>query len=159
MATDGELAALARQLIDANHYLTLGTADETGRPWTTPVYFTAHGYHEFYWVSSPDAAHSRNIARRPEISAVIFDSHARIGAAEAVYLVARAEAVPDAELERAAELFRQGPPQLAEFTPDLLTAPAPFRLYRARVDEHSVLIRGGDPAYDNEVDARRTVHP
>jgi nitroimidazol reductase NimA-like FMN-containing flavoprotein (pyridoxamine 5'-phosphate oxidase superfamily) len=35
-------ASLARDVIDANQYLVLGTADPDGRPWTTPVYFAHH---------------------------------------------------------------------------------------------------------------------
>ena len=30
------------------------------------LYFAHLGFTEFYWVSSPDAAHSRNIAVRPD---------------------------------------------------------------------------------------------
>ena len=33
------MSAGARTIIDANLYMTLGTADETGRPWASPVYF------------------------------------------------------------------------------------------------------------------------
>jgi nitroimidazol reductase NimA-like FMN-containing flavoprotein (pyridoxamine 5'-phosphate oxidase superfamily) len=61
-------AAIAREIIDANLYMVLGTADETGRPWASPVYYAVAGYREFYWVSSPGATHSRNIAGRPEVS-------------------------------------------------------------------------------------------
>jgi hypothetical protein len=38
------------------------------------VYFATADYAEFYWVSARDAAHSRNIAQRPQMSLVIFDS-------------------------------------------------------------------------------------
>jgi hypothetical protein len=37
--THDDLAAHARAIIDANLYLTLGTADPDGRPWTSLVYF------------------------------------------------------------------------------------------------------------------------
>ena len=57
-----DLGAMARSIIDSNLYLTLGTADENGRPWVSPVYYAPEGYTEFYWVSSPEATHSRNIA-------------------------------------------------------------------------------------------------
>ena len=40
---------------------------------------------------------------------------------------------------------------------DELTAPAAFRLYRARAVEHSILIRGSDPVYGRGADARMTV--
>jgi predicted pyridoxine 5'-phosphate oxidase superfamily flavin-nucleotide-binding protein len=33
--THDDLAAHARAIIDANRYLTLGTADGDGRPWTS----------------------------------------------------------------------------------------------------------------------------
>ena len=69
-----DLDAHARALIDANLYVTLGTADANGTPWVSPVYFATADYTEFYWTSANEAAHSRNIARRPQISMVIFDS-------------------------------------------------------------------------------------
>lgn len=35
--TPQDLDAVAREIIDANLYMTLGTADETGRPWVSPT--------------------------------------------------------------------------------------------------------------------------
>ena len=52
---------VARTIIDSNLYVTLGTADENGRPWVSPVWYASAGYAEFYWVSSPEARHSRNL--------------------------------------------------------------------------------------------------
>ena len=48
-----DLGAVARAIIDSNLYMTLGTADENGRPWMSPVYYTPERNAEFYWVSSP----------------------------------------------------------------------------------------------------------
>jgi nitroimidazol reductase NimA-like FMN-containing flavoprotein (pyridoxamine 5'-phosphate oxidase superfamily) len=62
--TEDDLGAVARAIIDANLYVVLGTADETGRPWVSPVYYASMNYLEFYWVSSPEARHSRNLATR-----------------------------------------------------------------------------------------------
>jgi len=72
--THDELMAHARVIIEANLYLTLGTADSDGRPWTSPVYFAPAADREFYWVSDTDARHSRHLAERPQVSMVIFDS-------------------------------------------------------------------------------------
>ena len=69
-----ELAAFAKTIIDANRYMAIGTADESGQPWVTPVWFAHEGYREFVWVSKPGAQHSRNIAARPQVAIVIFDS-------------------------------------------------------------------------------------
>jgi Pyridoxamine 5'-phosphate oxidase len=70
--------------------MTLGTADETGRPWASPVYFAHADYREFVWVSKPGARHSRNIAARPEVGIVVFDSHAPIETGGGVYMSATA---------------------------------------------------------------------
>ena len=64
--------------------MTLGTADESGRPWVSPVWFAHSGYREFFWVSSPDARHSINLAARPEVGIVMFDSQVSPAEAEAV---------------------------------------------------------------------------
>lgn len=135
----------ARRIVAANNYLTLATADRDGRPWASPVYYTPEGGTDFYWVSRPTSRHSRNIAERPEVAIVIYDTTVPIGAAEAVYLTARAERVDDAGLDRAAEIFRGRRPELAPFTADRLRAPDGLRLYRARVLEASVLLNDGGP--------------
>jgi nitroimidazol reductase NimA-like FMN-containing flavoprotein (pyridoxamine 5'-phosphate oxidase superfamily) len=74
MPSPTRLSAIAQDVIDRNRYLTLATADQTGQPWASPVWYAHTGYKEFFWVSSPDARHSRNIAARPQVSIVIFDS-------------------------------------------------------------------------------------
>ena len=66
-----DLAAHARAIIDANLYLTLGTTDQDGYPWTSPVYF-APGDREFYWMSATDARHSRHVAARHQVSVVAW---------------------------------------------------------------------------------------
>ena len=136
----------ARAIVAANNYLTLATADRDGRPWASPVYYTPDGDTDFYWVSRPESRHSRNIAERPEVGIVIYDTQVPIGAAEAVYLTARAEAVGDADLDRCAEIFRRRYPEdLASFTPERLRPPHELRLYRARVVDASVLLNDGGP--------------
>jgi len=65
--SDADHAAIARAIVDANVYMTLGTADAEGRPWVSPVFFAASGYRDYYWISSPDARHSRNLAGRESL--------------------------------------------------------------------------------------------
>ena len=84
-----ELAGFAKKIIDSNRYMAIGTADESGQPWVTPVWFAHEGYREFVWVSKPGAQHSRNIAARPQVAIVIFDSQVAPGSAQAVYMTAR----------------------------------------------------------------------
>ncbi|HEY0538927.1 MAG TPA: pyridoxamine 5'-phosphate oxidase family protein [Actinoallomurus sp.] len=152
-----ELAGVARDVIADNVYLSLGTADASGDPWVSPVYYTAHGHTDFYWVSSPDALHSRNIARRPQVSMAIYDSHSPVGGAEAVYMTALAAQVADEDLTDAAAIYNGRLPEAKRFELGELLSPALLRLYRATVTEHSVLIRGGDPDYGRGADSRMTV--
>jgi pyridoxine/pyridoxamine 5'-phosphate oxidase len=125
------------EIIAANRYMTLATADADGVPWASPVWFATEDERSFYWVSDPDARHSRNIAQRPEIALVIFDSTVTPGEARAVYMAARAEQVDPSGIDvfnRCSEA--QG---LEVWTAANVTAPAKHRLYRATVSERYVL--------------------
>jgi nitroimidazol reductase NimA-like FMN-containing flavoprotein (pyridoxamine 5'-phosphate oxidase superfamily) len=135
----------ARRIVDANSYLTLATADRDGRPWATPVYYTPDycppdGGTDFYWVSRPESRHSRNLAERPDVGIVIFNSQVPLLSGEAVYLRAHAEQIGEAELERCTEIFRSWLPELESFEANRLRAPEPLRLYRARAVEASVIL-------------------
>jgi hypothetical protein len=123
----------------------------------TPVYFSPDGYVDMYWISSPEAQHSRNLAVRPEVGIVVFDSQVAVGAAEAVYMRAHAQEVPEPTDEACAVAFRPRFEGVQAFTPHELRAPAALRLYRATAAEHSVLIRGSDPVWGRGLDARLPV--
>jgi hypothetical protein len=149
-----DLVDRVRNVIDANAYMVLGTADASGRPWVSPVFYAADEYRDLYWISSPDVTHSRNIAVRPDVSIVIFDSRAAVGtgAAGAVYMAANATEIPQAELDETLA----GAPSFArhggrDFSPLDLRPPAPYRLYRATVTERSVLCprAPGEPCADH----------
>src|ERR1700748_1372522 len=77
MSTPDPAAQTARDIIEASRYLVLATADATGRPWSSPVYFAHIGFTEFFWVSSPEVTHSRNIAVRPEVGRPARSPHPR----------------------------------------------------------------------------------
>src|SRR3712207_1910713 len=100
-----DLRATAMAIIDSNFYMTLGTADENGRPWVSPMCYAPEGYAKFYWVSSPEAAHSRNLAVRPEVSIVIFDSRTPVGSGQGVYVSAVAEELTGTDLDRGIAIF------------------------------------------------------
>jgi hypothetical protein len=154
-----ELDATARRVIDANHYMTLGTRDPSGGPRLSPVYYTAARYTDFYWLSSPAARHSRNVADRPEVELVIFDSSARVGEAEAVYLSATARPIRDDELEAVCpEAFRTTA-GARRFAPDELRGPAPLRLYVAHTTAWEVHVAGSDPFHGRGVDTRQGADP
>jgi nitroimidazol reductase NimA-like FMN-containing flavoprotein (pyridoxamine 5'-phosphate oxidase superfamily) len=134
-------AERARAIIDANAYLTLATADEAGRPWASPVWFAHDAFRELVWVSRPGARHSQNIAVRPEVGIVLFDSTVPIGTGTAVYIEAAAEAAAPADIERRVATFSKR--SLAQggvaWSADDVTGDSPFRLYLARATTHYVL--------------------
>jgi hypothetical protein len=148
-----DLGALARTIIDSNMYMVLGTVDESGQPWVTPVYYASARYREFYWVSSPEVRHSRNIAARPQISIVIFDSRVPIGTGQGVYMSAIAEELTGADLDRGIDIFSRS--SLAhgghEWKREDVGESTLYRLYRATTSEHWVLDPVGRPDHRTPV--------
>ena len=154
-----ELADVARSVIDANRYMALGTVDEEGHPWVTPVWFASEDYRSFHWVSSPDAKHSRNLAAEPRVAIAIFDSSVPVGGAQAVYMKGAAQELTGAELERGIAIFDRVSRldhgrayALADVRESAL-----IRLYRASVSEHWVLIPGRDPDRGSGIDRSERV--
>ncbi len=140
-------SAIARSIIDTNLYMVLGTADEAGHPWVSPVYYAVDEYRDFYWVSSPHATHSRNIAVRPEISIVVFDSAVPIGTGQGVYMSAVAGEVLAAELVRGIDIFSRRSLSHGgeEWTVQDVQRNDSLRLFRATASAHSMLARDDRP--------------
>ena len=138
--TADAIAVHARDLLDANAYLTLGTVDAGGRPWTSPVYFAASGLREFYWTSEADAEHSRNLAERPHVSLVVFDSSVPPYHGRALYAVGTAGELRGDDLERGLRVF-PGPRERGGTTVTLddVTGASAYRLYRATASDLWVL--------------------
>jgi nitroimidazol reductase NimA-like FMN-containing flavoprotein (pyridoxamine 5'-phosphate oxidase superfamily) len=147
---------IARAILDAGIYVVLATADSDGVPWASPVWFAKEGYRELYWVSYPGARHSQNIAVRPQIAIVVFDSTVPPGTGQGVYMTATAEQLTDAAaIEHGIGVFsrksvRQGAEE--EWRADRVTGEARLRLYRANVHEYSIL--DPDVPFDVRVDVR-----
>lgn len=147
MSAVGPAARTVADIIEANRYLVLATADATGRPWSSPVYFAHIGFTEFFWVSSPDVTHSRNIAVRPEVGIVVFDSRAAIATGQGVYMSAIATLLEDGETAPGIKAFSRrsvahgGP----EWTSKDVLPGVGIRLYRATADSHWILANDGRP--------------
>jgi hypothetical protein len=134
--------AKARAIVDANSYLTLATADAAGVPWASPVWFAPASYREYLWVSRPGARHSQNIAVRPQVGIVIFDSTVPIGTGNGVYMAALAKEVrAEDEVARGLTVFSER--SLSQggrrWTPEDVGVAGRVRLYRAHASEQYVL--------------------
>ena len=141
MNQTADLRADAMTILAANCYLVLATADPTGLPWASPVWYASADHREFFWVSKPGARHSNNIATRPEIGIVIFDSQQPPGTGQAVYVSAIAEQVPDEDLDRGIAIYAQASQAqaLSVWSREDVEAPARHRLYHATAVEHFIL--------------------
>jgi nitroimidazol reductase NimA-like FMN-containing flavoprotein (pyridoxamine 5'-phosphate oxidase superfamily) len=140
MSGGEEHETVARKVIDSNQFMTIATADGEGVPWVSPVWFASEEHREFFWVSDPEARHSTNIAARPRVAIVIFDSH-EAGGWRAVYFSATAGEVAGADLMRGMEVYNRRSVDwgLREWTEDEVRAPAKHRLFCATASEHFVL--------------------
>ncbi|MBN1528161.1 MAG: pyridoxamine 5'-phosphate oxidase family protein [Thermoleophilaceae bacterium] len=119
-----------RELLASIRYMTLATVGADGRPWASPVWYAAPAPSELLWVSQPGARHSRNIANRPEVAIVIFDSTVPNEDAQAVYMEATASQTGEGvERLSAASVSAGGEP----WTAAEVTGSAKHRLYRADV--------------------------
>ena len=135
-----DVREVARGIVDANRFMVLGTADRSGVPWVSPVWYAYAEYHEFFWVSRPESRHSRNLTVRPELAIVIFDSH-RPGGWQAVYMSASAEEVDGDDADEGIGIFnsRSVEQGLREWTADDVSPSSRHRLYRAIASEQFVL--------------------
>src|SRR3954465_5899545 len=131
----------ARQIIDANLYMVIATADPSGQPWASPVYFAHSGYREFFWISQPDATHSVNLRDRRDVGIVIFDSSVPINTGQGVYISGVARELPAHETAEGIAIFSQRSEQHGgeEVTVDDVSPPARHRLYQATAEAHYVL--------------------
>lgn len=134
------LSAHAQSLVDSIAYVTIGSINDDGTPWTSPVYFTADGLRDFYWTSSQTSQHSRNVEARPAVSLVVFDSTVPAYHGRALYGSAIAEIVDGDELAHGLQVY-PGPEERggSQLTLDDVTGESPYRLYRARATDVWVL--------------------
>lgn len=141
MTTDTEPREAFETIVRASSYMTLATADPNGLPWASPVWFATTDLREFFWVSSPDARHSQNLAARPKFAISIFDSHQPPYSGQGVYISAVGETVPESEIDAGLEVYSGVSRQrgLPEWDRSKVMSPAKHRLYRATATELFVL--------------------
>jgi nitroimidazol reductase NimA-like FMN-containing flavoprotein (pyridoxamine 5'-phosphate oxidase superfamily) len=133
--------ALAREIIDQGLYMVVATADSSGQPWASPVYYAPSQYRDFYWVSEPEATHSVNLRDRREVGIVIFDSSVRIGQGQGVYVLGVARELPAHETAEGIEIFskRSAGHGGVEWSVEDVSPPARHRLYQATAEAIYVL--------------------
>ena len=133
--------ALARGIIDKSLYMVVSTADQSGQPWASPVYFAHSDYRDFFWISQPDATHSENLRERREVGIAIFDSSQSIETGEGAYVLGVARELPAHETAEGIEIFskRSVTHGGEEISAEDVSPPARHRLYQATAEAIYVL--------------------
>jgi uncharacterized protein YhbP (UPF0306 family) len=139
----------AEEILDANRYMTISTVDAGGTPWISPVWF-AFDSGAVYWVSYTHRRHSRNIAERPQVAIVVYDSSVTPGEAKAVYMEATAALLEGGDRLPALEVYSRRSVEhgLDPFTLEDVERENGLRLYGAQVTARWTL-----DDRDNRVDA------
>jgi hypothetical protein len=128
------LVQLARRTLERIPNASLATVLPDGRPWNSPLYVAFDAQLSFYWSSHLDALHSKNIAARPDILLVVFDSTALDQNGHGVYLRGTAQELNDgAAIDKAlaclATRKQEAPKPSADFVD-----PHPRRVYEAVIE-------------------------
>ena len=55
MTASDDPRTMFETVVRANQYMVLATADESGLPWVSPVWFATDNFISFLWLSSPSA--------------------------------------------------------------------------------------------------------
>jgi len=140
------------RILAANRYCVLGTADQAGTPWVTPVFFAPLGADQLCWVSSPNSRHSNNIAGRSTIAITVYDSTVPVGGAEAAYFDAEAAGAGPDQVEAALAALNARLPSDKQLSLSDLVPAGPMTVYQATIRRRYLLVRGGNPELRNVLD-------
>lgn len=123
---------LAQKIIRENLYITIATAMK-GKPWISPVYFACDKLN-FYWSSSKHSTHSTNIRKNSSAAAVIFNSGAKEGTGNALYMTGIASEVSGKEIGRGLDLLWERSGMKSKYfkgmKPADYTGSSPVRIYK-----------------------------
>ena len=126
-----------RRLLDESHFMSLATASKNAVPWGSPIFFGVDEDLVFYWLSSPEAQHSKNIHANPLAFITIYDSTRRDWDGFGVYFSTRAEKIDETDLDALAKAhetcFKKAGRSLVD--PSVYTGDYPRKYYRATVEE------------------------
>ncbi|MCB9988951.1 MAG: hypothetical protein H6868_06405 [Rhodospirillales bacterium] len=122
----------AELIINTIEYLTIATVCPDGTPWNSPVYTSFDENLNFHWKSWTENQHSRNIGAGATVFTVIYDSRAKAGEGEGVFMKGFARplmAEDEAEIRHAYDLSVRRAGRSAS-TCDSLIEGNPRRVYK-----------------------------
>ena len=135
--------AVVDRVLAAKRYLVLGTADQAGKPWVSPVFFARLGHDRVCWVSSPESRHSRNIADRAAIAITVFDSTVEVGQRRRPTSTPK-RASDSGKKETLVQALNARLPRGKLLSLEDVQPRGPLVIYRADLLHRFVLVRGGN---------------
>lgn len=138
----------AKAILKSNIYLTLATTDGN-LPWAAPLFYCLDEKFNFYFISQMDSLHTINILKQSKVSFAIFDSHQKEGEGNGVQWLGTVALL---EWDEIIDGLKYYSTSFLNLTPEILSEPAPYRLFKLKPDNFFVL----DP--DTETDKRVEVY-
>jgi len=99
------LNKLAKEIIEQNQYMTMGTSGDGKNPWVSPVVYAYDGDWNFYFISIPDSRHCLNMRTDRNIALAIFDSRQKLGEGIGLQIEGSVSEVKLTELPKAALVY------------------------------------------------------
>jgi uncharacterized protein YhbP (UPF0306 family) len=126
-------AAIRRDIAEflaSEQTLSLATVDDSGQVHAANLWYAQDDRGRLYFISHPDSAHSRHLARNPRVAATIHFATARAGEIHGVQLRGRCDLLGELAQElRARSLFAARFPQVL-LSPDAAQRLKSERFYR-----------------------------
>lgn len=143
-----KLQQIAKEIIQSNIYLTLGTSDGE-IPWTAPLFYACSNNYIFYFISQLDCLHVKHILHNPSVSFAIFDSHQKEGTGNGIQASGKAFILNNNELDEAFTYYHTS---FVSMTKKNFTGKAPYRFFKIIPENFYIL----DP--DTQTDKRVIVN-
>ena len=146
----------AKEIIEANVYMTICTVSPEGNPWVSPVFFVYDDQYNLFWVSNKDARHSQYVSNNKKVAIVIFDSSAVVGTGDGVYFESEAGELSDVEeINKVTEIWNQRAEKEEFMIKDIgeVTGSGVWRIYKA-VHKTTSKLKEGEYINGQYVDKR-----
>lgn len=147
--TQEQLDKKAVEILKSNIYFTLATTDGN-LPWAAPLFYCMDEDFNFFFISQMNSLHTIHVLKQPNVSFAIFDSHLAEGEGNGVQGSGIVSLLTGNEIDEGLRVYST---TFINLTPETLSAPAPYRLFKLTPNSFFVL----DP--ETKTDKRIKVYP
>ena len=130
-----ELNKKAVEILKSNIYLTLATTDGE-LPWAAPLFYCMDEDFNFYFISQMDSVHTIHVLKQPKVAFAVFDSHQPEGKGNGVQGSGIVSLLEGNEVVEGLKYYST---TFIDLKPELLVAPAPYRLFKLSTDRFFIL--------------------